>query len=75
MVDKILEMSQQQMVERGMPEDQLETAMNMTRKFMTPGWMFLFTILTYTFVGFLLSLFISIFMKRNQENPFNSTLQ
>lgn len=75
MVDKIMELSQQKMLDKGLPEDQVQTSLSMMRKFMTPGWMFLFAILTYTFMGFLFSLVISIFTKREQQNPFNSNLQ
>jgi len=75
MIDKILEMSQQQLMDKGLPDDQIETSLTMMKKFMSPGWMFLFTILTYTFMGFLFSLILSIFVKREEQNPFNSTLQ
>ena len=75
MVDKLIEMSQQQMIDKGMSDDQVEMAISMTRKFMTPTWMFFFTILSYTFMGFIFSLLVSVFTKRNQENPFNSNVQ
>lgn len=75
MTDKILETAQQQMMEKGLPDDQVEMAVEMQKKFMTPGWMFAFTILGYTFFGFILSLITSIFIRRNQENPFNSNVQ
>jgi len=73
MVDRILELSQQKMAERGgMTDEQVEMALNMSRKFMTPGWMFTFTILSYTFVGFVMSLIASAFLKRTTDNPFSS---
>jgi Protein of unknown function (DUF4199) len=75
MIDKIMEMSQQKMMEKGLPDEQVESSLAMVRQFMTPGWMFCFAILTYTFMGFLFSLIISIFTKREQQNPFNSNLQ
>ena len=73
MVDRILELSQQKMAERGgMTDEQVEIALSMSRKFMTPGWMFTFTILSYTFVGFIMSLIVSAFLKRTNDNPFSS---
>jgi hypothetical protein len=75
LIDQMLEMSRQQMIERGMPDDQVEMAVEMSGKFMTPGWMFAFSILGVTFMGFLFSLIASAFLKRNQETPFNSNMQ
>ena len=75
MADKILEMAEQQMMEKGLPDDQVEMAIEMQKKFITPGWMFAFTILGYTFMGLILSLVTSIFIRRNPENPFNSNVQ
>ncbi|HRH67422.1 MAG TPA: DUF4199 domain-containing protein [Bacteroidia bacterium] len=71
MIQKILDMSQQQLMDQGMSEDQITIAMEWTRKFMTPTWLFIGSVLGTTFMGFLLSLIISIFMKKEQ-NPFSS---
>lgn len=72
MTQKILDMTQQRLVEQGMPEDQIAMAMEYTRKFMTPTWLFIFSILGSAFMGFIFSLIISIFMKK-EENPFGSS--
>ena len=71
MTQKIMDMSQQQLMDQGMSEEQIATALDYTKKFMTPTWLFIFSILGTTFIGFLFSLVISIFLKK-EENPFNS---
>lgn len=73
MVDKIMEAAQQSMAEQGMSDEQIEMGMGMTRKFMTPMWLFLFSVLGSAFMGFIFSLIISIFMKKEQ-NPFSSNI-
>ena len=73
MTEKIIQAAQQDMVEKGMSEDQIEMTGNMTRKFMTPMWLFFFSILGNAFMGLIFSLIISIFMKKEQ-NPFSSNI-
>ena len=73
MIQKILDTTQQNLEEKGMSEDQIEMTMDYTRKFMTPMWLFAFSVLGSAFMGLLFSLIISIFM-RKEENPFNSNI-
>ncbi len=74
MVQKIMDEAQKSMVERGgMSDEQIEMAMSMTAKFMTPFWLFLFSVIGSGFMGLIFSLIISVFMKKEQ-NPFNSNL-
>jgi len=69
---KILEKVQEQMMEKGtMSEDQVNMAMNMTRKFMSPIFLFLFSIAGSAFMAFLFSLIVSIFT-RKEPSPFQS---
>jgi hypothetical protein len=71
LTQKILEASQQQMIDKGMSEEQLQTALKWTRKFMGPIPLFLFSILGGTFMAFIFSLIVSIFTKKEQ-NPFSA---
>lgn len=74
MTQRILEEAQKSMSERGnMTDEQIEMAMSWTAKFMTPFWLFTFSVIGSAFIGFIFSIFISIFMKKEQS-PFNSTL-
>jgi len=73
MTERIIEAAQQNMVENGMSEEQIEMAGNMTRKFMTPMWLFFFSILGNAFMGLIFSLIIGIFLKKD-KNPFSSNI-
>jgi hypothetical protein len=73
MIQKILDTTQQGLTEKGLTDEQMEAAMTWTRKFMQPAWLFVFSILGSAFAGFLFSLIISVFMKK-EENPFNSNI-
>lgn len=70
LAEKIIEKAQQDMIEKGnMSEDQIETAISYTRKFMNPGILFIFSILGTAFMAFIFSLIVSIFIKKEQT-PF-----
>ena len=73
MVQRILDETQKNLTENGMSEEQIEMTISYSKKFMTPMWLFFFSILGSAFLGFLFSLIISIFMKKEQ-NPFNSNI-
>jgi hypothetical protein len=73
MVDRIIEAAQQSMSEQGMSDDQIELASKMSRKFMTPGWMLMFSILGNAIMGLIFSLIIAIFL-RKEQNPFSSNI-
>lgn len=67
MVEEILKVSEQNMIEKGVPEEQIEMAMSWTRRFMTPLWMAIWSIVMTTIFGAILSLVVARIMKR--ENP------
>jgi len=70
-IDKILLMTEEQLIEQGIPDEQIEMGIEMQKKFMTPTLMSLFTLPIYTFVGFIISLITSIFLKKKAEEiPF-----
>lgn len=73
MMDNIIAASQEKMLEDGMDEKSMEMALEYTRKFMTPIWLFIFSILGSAFMGLLFSLIISVFMKKDQS-PFQSNI-
>jgi Protein of unknown function (DUF4199) len=66
MTQQIIEMQSTKMAEQGMTEEQIDQAMQMAGKFMTPGMMFIFTVLGMLFFGFILSLIISAIMRKNK---------
>jgi len=65
-VNKWLEIAEQTMTEKNpnMPQEQIDTAMTITEKFMKPGWMLITGFIGQTFISFILSLIVSIFIKK-----------
>jgi len=72
MTQRILEMTQQNLTEQGISEEQINMSIEWARKFMTPMWLFVFSVVGGAFMGLLFGLFISIFLRREQNNPFQS---
>ncbi len=64
----MLEMIQEQMLEQGLTEEQVEQATEMQKVFMTPAIMSAISILSLTFMGFVFSLITSIFLKKEGVN-------
>ena len=69
--NKIIEAAQQRMLEKGMPEDQVQMGLSWTRKFMSPVILFCFSIVGSAFMALIFSLIISVFTKKEQ-NPFTT---
>ena len=63
MIEIILEKSEQDMIDGGMPDSQVETAMSFTEKMMTPTIMALLGVVFVVLIGFILSLIISAITK------------
>ncbi len=51
---------------RGMDDSQIDQAMEITEKFMTPGVMFLVQVLTYLFIGFIISLILAAILRKDK---------
>ncbi len=71
LIDKQLELMQQKMLEKGMSEDQVETAIAMSREWMTPGKMFFMSILSFSFWAAIISLITAALVKRD-TSPFET---
>jgi predicted PurR-regulated permease PerM len=67
MIKKVLEQNEQAMLDRNMSEEEIEQSMEMTRRFMTPGLMSIMAVFGYTFMGFIFSLILSFFLKRENK--------
>jgi len=68
--DLILRM-EDEMYNSGMPDAQVEMTMDMSKKFMQPGPMSAMVVLSYTFLGFIISLITSAILKK-EGDPFAS---
>ncbi|KAA3647400.1 MAG: DUF4199 domain-containing protein [Bacteroidetes bacterium] len=53
-----------QLYENGLADEQIEMAMSMTKKFMTPGWIAFMAVLITVITGFIVSLIASAFLKK-----------
>ncbi len=67
---EILTLTEQAMLESNpeISDEELDLALEMTSKFMQPHWMMIMGMLGGTFMGFLYSLVISIFVKKEDPN-------
>ncbi len=63
---QILEKQQEQMILQNpnMTEEQLDMAINMTKKFVTPGMLFIMGLVWSIFLGFIVSLIAGLVMKK-----------
>ena len=66
----VLNITEQAMLEANpeISDKELDLALSMTTKFMQPHWMMIMGVLGGTFMGFLFSLIISIFVKNDNPN-------
>ncbi|TDB65799.1 DUF4199 domain-containing protein [Arundinibacter roseus] len=65
-IQQSMDKAREDMENRGMDDAQIEQAIEMSEKFMTPGMMFFLGIISYLIIGFLLSLIISAIMRKNK---------
>ena len=68
LTDKMLALTEEQLVERGLAEGMIEQSMQMQKKILTPLVMSISSIFAGVFIGTILSLIISLFTKR-EGNP------
>lgn len=71
LIEKFLSILEEQFVKAGMNESQIDAMMPMYRKFMSPVFYSLAQIFSITFYGFIFSLVLSIFFKKQSTDPFH----
>ncbi|QAA83046.1 DUF4199 domain-containing protein [Aequorivita sp. H23M31] len=71
-VQKTLEFTHDQMVQSNpnMSQKEIDMAMDMSAKFMSPLWMSAFALISVLFFGFIISLIAGLIMKRNPPHQF-----
>ena len=67
-LEKMAEMAEQRLVDQGLTDEQIDQAMVMTRKFMNPVFSAIMSIFSMAFWGTIISLIVSIFLKKNDES-------
>lgn len=75
LIDQIKTMQEEAMLQKGMSEDQIEAAMSVASKMMTPAAMSIMGLLGSVFIGTLISLISSIFVKKQpNEDAFDEAM-
>ena len=75
LLDKLYIYTEQTYLEHGMSEDQVETVMNVAKKMMTPAILGVSQVFSLTLIGFVFSLILAIFFKRNPAEPFGEVVE
>jgi len=73
-VTKLLMTVEEGMLEKGMPDDQIEMAVSVQKKMMKPGILSVLSFLGIAFWGLVISLITSIFVKK-QGDPYQEAMQ
>jgi hypothetical protein len=68
LVDKQILEAEEKLIARGMPEGSIDAALEMQAKFMKPWFMAVSSVFTAAFFGLILSLLVSLFIKK-EGNP------
>jgi hypothetical protein len=75
LVDQMKIMQEEALLQRGMNEDQIEAAMSISSKMLTPGWMSIMGLFGSVIFGTIVSLVTSIFVKKQpSEDAFDEAM-
>jgi len=74
LLDKYFIFMEQKSLESGLSEDKVEVTVDLMKKFTTPFTIGISTVFTLTLFGFIFSLILGIFFKRNPEEPFGEVV-
>jgi hypothetical protein len=72
LIEKMMLMAEEQLYERGMADEQIEVAVKAQAMFMKPGVMAIMGLVGSVFMGFIFTLIIAIFVKKD-PTPFDQT--
>jgi len=76
LIDQMKAVQEEALLGKGMSEDQIEAAMSMTSKMMTPAWMSVMGLFGSVFSGTIVSLLTSIFVKKQpNEDAFDEAME
>jgi hypothetical protein len=67
LLNQILEQAEQNMLESGQTDEQIEMTMEYTKRFTTPGIVSTMAVLVNTFLGLIFSLVIAAFVKKDPQ--------
>jgi len=72
-IDQMLDIMEEQYSKMDLPEEQINAAMSMAAKMKSPGMQFFAVIFGTTFIGIILSLIVSIFIRR-EGDPYQQAM-
>jgi hypothetical protein len=72
LIEQAMRIQEEKMLEKGMPEDQIEMASDMGRKFTTPIMTSVFGFLGNAIMGFIISLIAAAFIKKEGDGYSNA---
>ncbi len=76
LIDQMKAVQEEALLQKGMSEDQIEAAMSVASKMMSPGVMSIMGLLGSLFVGTIISLVTSIFVKKQpNEDAFDEAME
>lgn len=76
LIEQIRTIQEEEMLRKGMSEDQIEAAMNIASKMMTPSMMSIMGLLGSVIIGTIISLVTSIFIKKEpKEDAFDEAME
>lgn len=67
MMGEILKKAETDMINKGLPDDQVEMAMEWTRKFTSPIWITIWSLVSTAFFGAILSLIVAAIFKKDHQ--------
>lgn len=70
MIEKMLSVMEEKLLAQGYKDDFVEKILGAQKTYMTPGIMSFAQVFSITFMGFIVSLILAIFFKREPKNPF-----
>ena len=65
--DQIMKKAMEEMEKKGIPDDQIDQAMEISKMFMNPGAMFVLGLLGAVLIGFIFSLIIAAIVKKDKS--------
>jgi hypothetical protein len=71
LIDKMIQIGEERLLSRGMPDDMVERSMAMSRKFMTPAMISLMAFIMSVIIGAVISLILAAIVKK-EPNPFQT---
>lgn len=74
LIDKITAAAEENLLNKGIPEDMIETQMAMAKKFMSPTFMVLTSLISSVVIGAIISLIIAAILKKENKTPFTQTV-